>query len=524
MPTCPSCEAILPARARFCPNCAARIDAAPAREERKVATVLFADLVNSTELGGSQDPERTRAMLERFYEAMAAEIAEAGGTVEKFVGDAVMAAFGAPASQEDHAERALHTALAMQRRLHELFGETLSLRIGVNTGEVIVGTPREGSSFVTGDAVNVTARLEQAAEPGEILVGERTAMAVRGAFEVSEPITVEAKGKPAGIRARRLIRAVSLSKPRGVAGLPSAFVGREDELRELQDAYDGVADRRQPFLVTIIGEPGVGKTRLVREFWAWLDTESPETMRRTGRCLPYGHGTTYVPIAEIVREHFGLRDSDPPAIVRERLGERQLLGMTLGLEAPSGLHPLAARDRLHAECARFFAELARENAAVLLIEDLHWAEPLLLELLDSVLRDVDAPVLVLATARPEFADEHGFWRGRGRDKSSVWLEPLAASDAERMLDRLVPAQLPEHLRQRILERAEGNPFFVEELVRTLIDQGVLARANGQWSVREAVEDVVIPDSVQAVLAARIDGLDVPDKAGLQAAAVIGRVF
>src|SRR5687768_16913484 len=188
-------------------------------DERKLATILFADLVGSTELGSDQDPERTRALLERFYDAMAAEISAAGGTVEKFAGDAVMAAFGAPAAQEDHAERALHAALSMQRRLEELFGDSLSLRIGVNTGEVVVGQPREGSSFVTGDAVNVAARLEQAADPGEILVGERTAAAVRGAFELDQPATVDAKGKSGGVACRRLVRALSLMRPRGVGGL-----------------------------------------------------------------------------------------------------------------------------------------------------------------------------------------------------------------------------------------------------------------------------------------------------------------
>src|SRR5881398_768766 len=199
-------------------------------EERKLATIVFADLVGSTELGASQDPERTRALLDRFYDAMAAEIEGAGGTVEKFVGDAVMAVFGAPAALEDHAERALHAALAMQRRLGELFRGELALRVGVNTGEVVVGRAREGSSFVTGDAVNVAARLEQSAGAGEILVGERTVAAVRGAFELAEPQTVEAKGKPEGIAARRLVRALTLQRPRGVSGLHPAFIGRDREL------------------------------------------------------------------------------------------------------------------------------------------------------------------------------------------------------------------------------------------------------------------------------------------------------
>jgi class 3 adenylate cyclase len=486
--------------------------------------VLFADLVGSTELAGSQDPERTRAMLTRFYDVVAAEIEEAGGTVEKFVGDAVMAAFGAPVSHEDDPERALHAALSMQRRLHELFGAALALRIGVNTGEVVVGRPREGGSFVTGDAVNVAARLEQAAEPGEILVGERTALAVRGVFDLGEPATVQAKGKPEGVVARRLVRALTLARPRGVGGLPAAFVGREGELNVLQAAYRRVADERRPERVDIIGEAGVGKTRLVREFWAWLGSDSPEALRRTGRCMPYGQGITYAPIGEVVREHLGLLASDPLELVRGRLGKHEILGLTLGLEAPTELHPLAARDRLHWACAEFFGELAAGQPAVVLVEDVHWAEAPLLDLLDSVLRQMRGPLLLLATSRPEREAGRAAWGGRDRGAVSIWLEPLTSTDAERLLDAIIPGTLSARLRRTIVERAEGNPFFVEELVGTLIDQGALRRENGRWTLVDPPRDLVVPDTVQAVLAARIDRLPPAEKAALQAASVIGRVF
>jgi class 3 adenylate cyclase len=252
-------------------------------EERKVATVLFADLVGSTALAGGQDPERVRAMLDRFYDAMAAEVERAEGTVEKFVGDAVMAAFGAPVAHEDDAERALHAALGMQRRLAELFGGRLGLRIGVNTGDVVVGQPREGSSFVTGDAVNVCARLEQAAAPGEILVGERTVAAARGAFEFAEPATVQAKGKPGGVACRKLVRALSLTRPRGLGGLPPVFVGRGGELARLHQAYRRVVASGRPLLVSVVGDAGVGKTRLVREFWAWLGGQPERPLLGRGR-------------------------------------------------------------------------------------------------------------------------------------------------------------------------------------------------------------------------------------------------
>ena len=455
---------------------------------------------------------------------MSAEIEGAGGTVEKFVGDAVMAAFGAPAAQEDHAERALHAALSMQRRLEELFGDSLSLRIGVNTGEVVVGQPREGSSFVTGDAVNVAARLEQAAEPGEVLVGERTAAAVRGAFELDEPTTIEAKGKAGGVACRRLVRALSLMRPRGVGGLRRAFVGRDQELEALQLAFRRVRDDAQPRLVTIMGDVGVGKTTLVRELWEWLGTQAPEPLRRVGRCLSYGQGFTYMPVGEVVREHFGLLESDPPETVRRRLGQREILGLTLGLEAPSDLHPLAAHDRLHQAWVGFLEELVADRPAVVLVEDLHWGDDALLDLLEEALQDVRGPLLLLGTARPEFVRSRPTWGGRGRGSEMLWLEALSSSDAARMLDDLIPAELPADVREVVIQRAEGNPFFVEELVRTLIDIGVLERQNGGWRVHELADELVVPDTVRAVLAARIDLLEPTEKAALQAAAVIGRTF
>ena len=496
----------------------------PPGDERKLATVVFADLVGSTSLGADQDPERTQALLERFYDAMASEIAAAGGTVEKFVGDAVMAAFGAPAAQEDHAERALHAALSMQRRLEELFGETLALRIGVNTGEVIVGRAREGSSFVTGDAVNVAARLEQAAEPGEILAGERTVANARGAFEFAEPVTVEAKGKPGGVEGRRVLRALSLMRPRGVSGLRRVFVGRNTELAALETAYRRVLDTGSTHLVTISGEAGVGKTRLIREFWERLASETPEPLRRTGRCLPYGQGITYWPVGEILKEHFEILESDPPEIVRQRLGERGILGLTLDLDVGGDLHPLAARDRLHAGWVEFMEELVAERPAVVLVEDLHWAEAPLLDLLERLLRDVRGPMLLIATARPELFDLRPAWGGARRDASTIELESLPTEAAVRMLSQLLGAELPGSVSDVVVRQAEGNPFFVEEILESLIDQGVLRPMNGGWAVSELPAGFAVPDSVQAVLAARIDLLPPAEKAALQAGSVIGRVF
>jgi class 3 adenylate cyclase len=490
-------------------------------EERKLATVLFADLVGSTELAGGQDPERVRAMLDRFYDAMAAEVERAGGTVEKFVGDAVMAAFGAPVAHEDDAERALHVALGMQQRLAELFGGRLALRIGVNTGDVVVGQPREGSSFVTGDAVNVCARLEQAAAAGEILVGERTVAAARGAFEFAAPATVQAKGKPGGVVCRKLVRALSLMRPRGISGLQPVFVGRGSELADLQRAFARVVSSGRPHLVTVVGDAGVGKTRLVREFWRWLGERSHRPLLRSGRCLSYGHGITYWPLGEVLKEHFGILESDPPEVVARQVEGREGLGFSLGLAPPAGMHPLAARDRLQTSWVSFLQELTSERPAAVLVEDLHWAGDELCDLLQLLVGRVAGPVLLVVTARPELFDQRPGWPAAG---SLVRLEALAAAETEQLVGGLLGRDCPAPIRELVAERGEGNPFFVEELIATLSGEGVLARRNGGWSFGELPAGFSVPDTVQAVLAARIDLLSRAGKASLQTAAVIGRVF
>jgi class 3 adenylate cyclase len=525
MPSCSACGATLAHEARFCQSCGAPVDKpVEVGEERKLATVLFADLVGSTALGARQDPERTRALLQRFYDVMQAEIEAAGGTVEKFVGDAVVAVFGAPAAQEDHAERALHAALSMRRRLEELFGQSLRLRIGVNTGEIVVGTPRAGGSFATGDAVNVAARLEQAAVPGEILAGERTAAAVRGAFELDRPTTIEAKGKPGGVGCRRVVRALTLARPRGVSGLRRAFVGRDAELALVEASYRRAVEQGKPHLVTLVGDAGVGKTRLVRELWERLGQDDPEPLRRTGRCLPYGRGITYWPLGEMVREHFAILDSDPPEQALRRLGEREMLGLTLGIDVTRDLHPLEARESLHGGFVAFVSALTSARPTVLLVEDLHWAEEPLLDLLDRLLRDVRGPLLLLATSRPELLAARPGWGAAGRNVSTVRLEPLNPAASGRLLTELLGTDPPAELVDAVGEHSEGNPLFVEELLQTLIDEEVLVRSNGGWSARPLPDGFELPDTITAVVAARIDLLPATEKAALQAAAVIGRVF
>jgi class 3 adenylate cyclase/tetratricopeptide (TPR) repeat protein len=521
---CVQCGAELPAQARFCLSCGTPVRRAASTEERKLATVLFADLVGSTELGDTQDPERTRAMLNRFYEAMATEIAAAGGTIEKFMGDAVMAVFGAPYAHEDHAERALHAALAMRRRLAELFEGRLQLRIGVNSGEVVVGTAREGSSFVTGDTVNVCARLEQNAAPGGILVGERTAALVRGAFEFDEPSRIEAKGKRGGVACRQLIRALTLTRPRGVVGLRRTLVGRDNEIELLEATYRRVAGEAHPHLVTIMGDAGVGKSRLVRELWDRLGGEAGEPLRRTGRCLSYGHAITYWAMGEILKEHLGILESDPPESIWNKLRPREILGLALGLEVQTELHPLAARDELHEAWLDFLQDLVAERPVVVLIEDLHWAEDPLLDLLERTAREVQGPLMIVGTARPELLDGRPTWGGGRRNSSLLWLQPLSEEEAARLFDDALAEALPSEIRDLVVARAEGNPLFVEELIGTLVDRGNLERTGESWQAKRLEPNIDIPDSVQAVLAARIDMLPSLEKTALQAASVVGRTF
>jgi class 3 adenylate cyclase len=493
-------------------------------EERKLVTVLFADLVGSTVFAGERDPERVRGHLERFYDAMREEIELTGGTVEKFAGDAVMAVFGAPAALEDHAERALHAALAMQRRMHKLFAGELEMRVGVNTGEVVVGSPQEGGSFVTGDAVNVADRLQKAAEPGEVLAGERTAAAAAGAFEFSAERVVEAKGKPDGVVGSRVVRALRTMRPRGIGGLPRVFVGRDGELDLLQATYRRAATQSEPHLVTIVGEPGVGKSRLVRELCEALEGETPAPIARTGRCLAYGAGITYWPLGEVVREHFQLSEGAPAEEVAARLEGREILGLALGLDVAPDLHPLDARERLHLAAVSLVEEVAARRPLVLVVEDIHWAEPDLLDLLERLVSDMRAPVMLLATARPEILDLRPTWGAGKRNTTLLWLDPLPVAAASQMLDEMFPTVLPDELREHVVERADGNPFFLEELLGELVDSGVLVRAEEEWVLGRRDAVFSMPDTVHAVLAARIDRLPPIEKAALQAGAVMGRTF
>jgi len=550
VPGCAQCGAELPVDARFCPACGTPVqDVAPTPEgrERRLVTIVFADLTGSTRLGERLDPEALRDLLDTYFAAMRDEIEAEGGTVEKFIGDAVVAAFGTPVAHEDDPARALRAALRMRARLDALSGDlgatrdlALEMRIGVNTGEVLAAVnPPPGEAMVTGDAVNVAARLEQLAEPGQIVVAERTARATR-TFRFLELGPLDLRGKERAVDAVLLLEERPETPRRGIPGLDTPFVGRGHELDVLRALFERVTEERRPHLVTIYGDPGVGKSRLVKEFLdrALEGTPTPVVLR--GRCLPYGDGITWWPLAEILKARAGILDSDTAEIVLSKTrgacdaidcaepATCASLAYTLGVEdpdAPMPTDPRRVRADMQTAWRGFFGSLANTTAVVVVVEDIHWADGALLDLLEDVAARTDGPVLFVCPSRPDLADRRPTWGGGRRNASSIGLDPLSSEDADRLIGLLLSVEdLPAVTHRRILERAEGNPFFLEEIVRHLMDEGQIVHRDGRWRATDALADVQIPDTVQAVLASRIDLLDVSERRALQLAAVVGRVF
>jgi class 3 adenylate cyclase/tetratricopeptide (TPR) repeat protein len=543
-PRCPTCGAPVTDADRFCARCGTALGEtrATAGAERKLVTVLFADVTGSTALGEQLDPEQLRAVMDTYFTAMRTEIEAEGGTVEKFIGDAVMAAFGVPAAHEDDPARALRAGLRMLARLPDVnrgleaaHGVRLQIRIGVHSGEVLATIdPEPGEAMVTGDAVNVAARLQTAAEPGELLASDRTVAAARG-FIVEDRGSFELKGKQERVRASVVLEE-SGAPTRGLPGFHAPMVGRDTELDLLRSVYERAARERRPHLVTIYGEAGVGKSRLTREFLAWSSSREEPPTSLAGRCLPYGDGITYWPLAEILKTHASILDSDPTdlAIEKVRKAGRDLLTLevspdparataalayTIGLQDPDvsfgDLDPKDVRAEVHAAWRSFFTALGERGPVVVVVEDIHWADPALLDLLEELTDRVAGPIVFLCPSRPDLTATRAGWGGGRRNTSSVALDPLTAGESEELIRALLAVDdLPPSVHDRILERAEGNPFFLEEIVRRLVDGGLIEHAGDRWRATEGIEEVEIPDTVQAVLAARID----------QAAAVVGRVF
>ncbi len=550
-PACPRCGSELPPDARFCPSCGLTLASHDSAEERRVVTVLFADVTGSTELGERLDPEHLREVMASYFAAMREEIEAEGGTVEKFIGDAVMAVFGVPATHEDDPIRALRAALRMRERLDEVNdrlmaarGVTLQIRIGVNTGEVLASvSPQPGEPMVTGDAVNVAARLQGAAEPGGILASERTARGARG-FRFGEATNLDLKGKGAPVPAMELLEGAAAIQDRGVPGLHAPMVGRDEELSLLLTMFRRSAAEGRPNLVTIYGDAGVGKSRLTSEFLLRAERDGATVIR--GRCLPYGDGITYWPLAEILKGYAGVLDSDPPELTLEKIRKagRELLTEDVTSDPGRATAALAFTVNVADPEFDFGVDGTSRGAA---------RGPRRLEVVllrargrDAARGDRRGHPLGRSRAPGSARRIVGARGGTGPLRLSVEARPgrnpprVGRRTAQPFLDRARsvdagaggPARpRAAHDRRpsalgapRILERAEGNPFFLEEIVRQLIDEGHLVHEGDRWRALDEIEQVVIPDTVQAVLAARFDLLDGQDKRVLQAAAVVGRVF
>jgi predicted ATPase/class 3 adenylate cyclase len=505
------------------------------RETRKVVTVVFSDLVGSTSLGERLDPESLGRVMARWFEAMRAVLERHGGTVQKFIGDAVMTVFGIPALHEDDAVRAVRAAAELRRGLEGLnrdllsdWGVTLEMRTGVNTGEVVAGDPNIGDALVLGDAVNLAARLEQAAAPGEVLLGEQTWRLVRDAVQVEPVAPLALKGKQQPVPAFRLL-SVTPGVPGHARRLDAPMVGRGRPLRLLQDAFEAAAADRACHLVTVLGTAGVGKSRLAAELLAEVGGRATVLQ---GRCLPYGEGITYWPVTELLREAAGLTDADGPAAARAKL-QAVLAGDerdALVAERLAGLLGLAelgdGADELPWAVRRLLESLARERPLVVLLDDLHWAEPTLLDLVEHVADwSREAPILLCCLARPELLDARPGWGGGKFNASSLLLQPLGAADSERLVEHLLGrAMLAEAARRHIVETAEGNPLFVEELLGMLIDDGLLVRSDGGWAPTTDLSVVPVPTSIATLLTARMEQLDHEERAVVGRASVIGQTF
>jgi class 3 adenylate cyclase/tetratricopeptide (TPR) repeat protein len=548
---CPSCGRDVAEGFAFCPYCGAALAPAPEVEERKLVTVLFADVSGSTHLAETLDAEVVRDLMAGYFAVAREEIEAHGGTVEKFIGDAVMAVFGVPTAHEDDPSRALHAALGIRERLTELNahrrpeeGPELEVRIGVNSGEVVsTGATRPGEVIVTGDAVNVAARIQQLAAPGQILVGGRTVAAAQEfRYAATDARSIRGKSDPVDV-------AELLGAGGGPAGarrthLRAPLVGREEELALLGSIYDRVAREGRPHLVTVYGQPGVGKSRLTAELLESLGRRDPPPRIVRGRCLSYGTGVTFWPLAEILKGEAGIADGDAPeeAVAKlqalaDRLGAAHiadakrttaLLGATVGIRLPGydfdRLEPETMRAEILEAWRGFFSALAERETIVAVIEDIHWAEPALLDILSDLGSRVQGSVLFLCPARPDLVDRSPTWGGGRPSFSAIFLDPLDRDHAVRLVSLLLEVEeLPAQLRDRIVERAGGNPFFAEEIVRHLVDRLDRATADPATSGSD-VSAIPIPDTVQAVIAARIDLLPADEKRALQAAAVVGRVF
>ena len=528
---CPNCGEQNPAKFRLCGYCGTALaPALPPQEERKTVTVFFSDLKGSTNLGEALDPESLREVMTQYFDSMTRVLRRHGATIEKFIGDAIMAVFGLPKLHEDDALRAVRAAKETQVAVAELneelmrrYGISLTVRTGVNTGEVVAGDPTTGQRLVTGDTVNVAARLEQAAPPTEVLIGELTYQLVRGAVEVEEVEPLELKGKAERVPAYRLL-AVSDATEGFQRRQDAPMVGREREMATLSTIFRRAVDEHACRMATVIADAGVGKSRLVREFTTSLSEEA--TVLR-GRVLPYGEGITFWPLVEVARQAAVIEQDDPPDEARAKLAA--LTGddaVTARLASAIGLssEQFPVAETFWA-ARRFLEMLGKDRPVTVVIDDIHWAEQTFLELITHLVERVEgASVLLLCTSRHDLLETHAEW-ALDPNAQRIVLQPLTDEDAAQVVSGLLgEAGIAGEVQDRIVIAAEGNPLFVEQMLSMMIDSGSLHFADERWEPTGDLADLDVPPSIQALLAARLDLLGREERSVIEPAAVIGLSF
>ena len=535
MVTCSNCGRDSPDEFEFCPACGRPL-AAPAsgREVRKIVSVIFCDVSGSTALGERLDPESLRDVQARYFEAMRLAIERHGGTVEKYIGDAVMAVFGIPQLHEDDALRAARAAadmreglVALNKELERDRGVTIQVRIGVNTGEVVAGASTADPAIVTGDAVNVAARLEQQAAPGEVLLGDPTYRLVREAVEAEPVEPLDVKGKAEPVPAWRLLRVreVVSAVPRR---LDSPMVGRDRQLTQLRQAFEAAEGDAACQLFTVLGPAGVGKSRLIEEFVIGLAGRA-EILR--GRCLPYGEGITYFPVVEAIKLAAGLADFDLPDVVEAKVcsvleGDEHQELVCRHVSQLMGVAEVAAGEDTFWAIRRFFEASARKRPLVLVFDDIHWGEPTFLDLVEHIADwSRGSPILLLCMARSDLLDVRPSWGGGKLNTATVSLEPLSEEESGTLIANFLgSSELPAEVTERIVDTAEGNPLFVEETLAMMVDDGVVVREDDRWVATGDLSSVLVPPSIQALLASRLDRLTPEERTALEAAAVVGKEF
>ncbi|MDQ4109202.1 MAG: AAA family ATPase, partial [Actinomycetota bacterium] len=535
MPVCGNCGESNPDHARFCWACGSSLAGADAPGSRREVTILFCDLVGSTSLGGRLDAESLRTILRRYFDAMRAAIERHGGRVEKFIGDAVMAVFGVPQLHEDDALRAVRAASEMQGSLEELnaelerdWGLRLDVRMGIASGEVVTGRSDSEPALVTGAPVNLAARLEQAAEAGQIVLSDRTLRLVRNDVETEPLDPLSLKGFRDAVVAHKLISSAIRPTPRARAR-GSALIDRERELDLLVEAFRRAVEGRRCELLTMIGPPGVGKSRLADGF---REIVGSDVTILEGGCLSYGEGITFWPMLEVVQQASGFVDADSvPTAARKiveclsGLEEAELVAARIGQLLGLFGGPPVPEETFWA--IRLFLEAqARRQPLVLVLEDIHWAEPTFLAAIEHVVdRSRTVPIFVLCLARNDLLEVHPTW-GEPREHADVMqLEPLGTDETSELVEDLLgEGDLPSEIRARIVSQAEGLPLYAEEIVSALLDEGYLVLREGAWALTSDVSHLSLPTTISGLIAARLDRLQPAERAAIERASIVGRDF